>query len=262
MRYQVKLRYFQAEEYDQWGFAHVDTFNHENAFDPFYDASGLFHDVFEHYFEGSVRFRGEKQNSLYGEMVATGHKYYYVHKMGVNSFAYRSFGNYMTDWAIDTKYEVRACIDEEQGKEDVDYSNYKLTPLHLPYQRPIWPGYGIDREIKIYQEYIQDECQVSSRHESMREITNAYRYGYRMAQRKWPDEGVWENVPKQKMMHDFLSFWQNFTKNNAAELLMIEGSEYGLRSLIFTIDTRKCTWKVKVEDDARQLHSIYKLYSY
>jgi len=266
MRYQVKLRYFQSDAYDGWGFAHADTFNHENPFDPFYDASGLFHDVFEHYFEGTGRFIGEKQNSLYGEMVATGHKYYYYHELGINSFEYRDFGNYITDWAIDTKYDVQGNIDQELGKEDADYSQYALTPLHLPYQRPL--DCRIEHEIKVYQEYIRDKCGVSSRHQSMQEIANAYRYGYRMAERKWPNEGVWETAPKQNMMRDFLQFWQKFTKNYSAANLMIidedgeDYGEYGLRSLIFTVDTRKATWKVKVEDDARQFHNINKLRSF
>ena len=56
MKYQVKLRYFEDEGYGQKGFTHHNTYNLDTPFNAFTDISGVFHDVFEHYFEGSGIF--------------------------------------------------------------------------------------------------------------------------------------------------------------------------------------------------------------
>jgi hypothetical protein len=54
------------------------------TFDPFWHSSGIFHDVFEHDFEGKNRyFKGEHAYKLAGEICAIGHIWYFSKTMDI-----------------------------------------------------------------------------------------------------------------------------------------------------------------------------------
>lgn len=75
----VKLQFFERNE--EWGAAPVDAINdNNNSFDPFWHGIGLFHDVFEHYFEyKDPHFQGEYVQNIAGEVAATGATVYFNH---------------------------------------------------------------------------------------------------------------------------------------------------------------------------------------
>lgn len=252
MRYKVKLRYFQSENTGDWGFAHANTFDHDSPFDPFYDASGIFHDVFEHYFEGTKYFCGNNQNNAYGEMVATAHKLYFYNELNVNAFRHRRFGGYITDWKVDTSYILyEKYLDE--------YEQFPCHNIKLPYQRP---ESAVDWVVREYQEYLREKLSIPKRRWEHQQIANAYRLGYKMAAKKWPSEGHWEDLSKINMLNEFIDFWHNFTTINKGKLYIEDEHAYGLRYLEFTIDTRKPSWRCRLIDEAHNTYNLNKLTTY
>lgn len=244
MKYEVNLRYFKDEN-GIWGFTHNNTFNHEAPFAAFVSPEGLFHDVFEHYFEGFGYFSGPKANSIYGEMVATAHKYYIFNELGFNMFKHRKYFNAdFEGWRVDTQYLVDEALRE-------DYSEYPLTPLKLPYQRPVDNG-SFENVIKDYQSIVAEEYGETRKGVVLQEIANAYRLGYRMAERKWPSKGVWEDQPMLKMFHDFVDFWYDLNPDPDFQHLFLEGSEYRLRGVKCKVNTCKATCKIVPYNEVRQ----------
>ena len=79
-----------------------------------------------------------------------------------------------------------------------------------------------------------------------------------MAEKKWDK---YESEAAY-MMNEFLDYWNTFTTRHKAEYLSIEGADYPLNYLQFTIDTIKCTCTTRVVDAVYQKHSLTKLTAY
>ena len=71
MKYSVILRRFEDNN-GIWGFTHDNTFAANYPFDAFYNAEGIMHDLYEHWFEGQLKpFCGNNMCNVYGEIVAS-----------------------------------------------------------------------------------------------------------------------------------------------------------------------------------------------
>lgn len=250
MIYNVKLRYFEDDATGSWGFAHEETF--DRGFNAFYSPDGIFHDVFEHYFEGQKKyFKGNNQCNILGEMVATAHKLYY-YEMGINAFRYRDNNISPSSWREDTE----PLLHEYFGDED-SWSDYNLHDVGIPHQKDP-KSYNLDSAIYDYHSYIKEEFPQYSKKLKLSWITNAYRRGYNMAEKKWGNQ---QNAAYQ-MMDKFLDEWHTFTRYAAADTLLIEGTDYALRAINFRVDTVKCKVKATVEDQLRQVFPFKALISY
>ncbi len=246
MKYQVKLKYFQQEDSELWGFTHVNTVD---KFDPFYEAAGIFHDVFEHYFEGTGYFKDDGFCNLFGEMVATGHKFYITNMLGVDCFKYRLYHRGISDWTVDTRYILFDYLKN-------DYCDYPVEGLNIPYQKPIDNSF-FEQTIDDYVGRIKDFKSLKHKSYICKQIRRAYRFGYRMAQKKW---GISHKVTE--MLDKFLLEWFNIMRLNDKESILIEGSDYGLNYIIFNVDTRRPSCTMKLVDEVGNIYPVSKLTSY
>ena len=124
-----------------------------------------------------------------------------------------------------------------------DYSRYPVDPIHLPYQKDT-KDYTLEN---VIQDYWLTLCEKHTRkrlHEKgirLSGIQNAYRYGYRLAERlygKYAYNGINGRRTLEKLFDGMLDEWHKITTRYDAEHLVIEGSDYGLREIRFTVDTR------------------------
>lgn len=255
MKYQVKLRYFEDEGYGQKGFTHHNTYNLDTPFNAFTDISGVFHDVFEHYFEGSGIFINNNIGNIFGEAVATGHKFFYYHELGINAFMFRKYKNYLSgeeDWTVDTRY-----LFQEAFKED--YSEYPYHIINIPYQKPINCLAYIER---YYKDFFIEKCNLPKSSPYHQQIANAYRLGYNMAYKKWGSYSKENKI--RSMMLNFLNYW-NKTLNDAKtdrgidNLSIDDEYAYPLKYLLFTLNTCKPSWKCELIDDIGNTYNLKKL---
>ena len=76
--YKVKLRFFKDEANGEWGVAHDNAIDNNESFNAFWNGIGIFHDIFEHYFEDvHPYFEGDYAFNIGGEVAAMGHLTYY-----------------------------------------------------------------------------------------------------------------------------------------------------------------------------------------
>lgn len=242
MKYQVELKYFEDDQTGIWGFAHRNTYNHATPFNAFYETSGIFHDVFEHYFEGSKYF---PDISVYGELCATAHKYFITESLGLNPFQF-SPGSPYPDYYVDT-------MDEFRPQENY----FAVDPRYcrVPDQKPC---VGIEDFVTSYLCKVDDEGYPVTP-QQRRAIRNSLRLGYRMAEKKW-DHDHYNSI---RVLYNFLYEWDQFTKTKNAEGLFIEDDEaYGLSYLRFAVDTRQGTVKCTAVDEIHREWPLELLQSY
>ena len=250
MRYNVKLKYFNHYDLGK-GFAHTNTFE---KFDPFWDASGIFHDVFEHYFEGTGVFAGNNKCNILGEIVATAHKYFFYHELCVNSFKFRSY-SHISDWTIDTKSLLLEKISN-------GYDSYDYFDIGLPKSKKT----DISHLERIIEEYISEVEYEQSKPDAYYKIdssliADAYRYGYKLAKRRWEKNCVWKSGEVTRFMNNFLDKWNDITKLDRDFLRIDDDSAYQLNYINFNIDTVRLTCTERLVDELGNTYNIKKLYS-
>lgn len=236
MKRAVTLKYYPPGMHDTGmsGFVPVSA----PQFDPFYSVDGIFHDVFEHYFEGEHKyFSNENKCTVYGEMVAIGHKLYFYDKLGINSFRYRRFSASPSTWREDTEPLLEEYFSE-------NYTNYDIENCCIPYQKPIYGScIGIEGIIEDYQSRLKEistDARVKPAY-----IANAYRYGWRMAEREWGHD--WHS--SHNLLDHFLETWNRILDGrNEDSLFMVFNDDYSpIEQITFKIDSLKpyCHYFVK-----------------
>jgi hypothetical protein len=229
----VKLRFFQDEANGVWGLAHEDTYNDQyngQNFNAFWSGIGMFHDVFEHYFEHQHKyFRGEAAMNVGGEMAAMGHMWYYVMEFGLGiRDTQRGMGYRPIEESIMnvTKSEVEEAI--KSG-----YCNYGATlESRVPPQKPLKDNDFLEQKIREYYEEVRqwkfsesptssydyaserEDSETYRRSVCFSKIANLHRWGYRQAEKLVPD--TYSNLSQ---LHKFITFWEEFTQNHKAEEL-------------------------------------------
>lgn len=216
----VDLVFFQDDASGLFGLAHKETFNDNNAFNAFWNAIGIFHDVFEHSHEFTNKyFRGDYAMNIGGEMAAMGSMWYYIDELGIGNRLRNSMyspGDSMRDSTLSDVHEYIAS----------GYVRYGHTlESNVPKQRPV-DNSEMEYQIGKYWDKVQ-EIEVNANGEqekedgityknsvTFRKIADLHRYGYRMAAKLVPNN--WDN---QKTLTSFLEFFETFCKNNSAETL-------------------------------------------
>lgn len=172
----------------------------DKVFDPFYDIAGIFHDVFEHYFEFDGKFK--KCTSIWGEMVASAHKIWLKEHLEVNAFRYSIIGTERTYF--------------EDTIKELEDTNYTYDWVDLPSQRPV-ESEMLENVIKQYKSTMRKILTPNhlKEHKFLQRMADSYRFGYRMAARRYG------NTPKHSVisvLNNFLDMWHHFLKNNQISL--------------------------------------------
>lgn len=226
----VNLKFFADDAGMGWGMSHEETYdnNYGNGFNSFWDGLGIFHDVFEHYFEYRHKyFQGDHAANVGGEMAAMGHLWYYIFELGLsirdaNKGRY-GFGD--RDLGDSIMGVTRSYIQEAV---QAGYCNYGYTlECAVPRQSPL--DNELDYRLRQYYEQVKswefaeqyhnceqerESAQNYKKSVTFQKIANLHRWGYRQAEKLVPN-----NMANQSTLHSFIEFWNEFTARHSAKEL-------------------------------------------
>lgn len=236
--YNVNLIFFQDDANGDFGLTHDNTIDPDNGFNAFWNGIGIFHDVFEHYFEGKNKyFQGDNFLNVGGEMAAMGHAMAYYENIGQHRQFGNSWSNFMDTCTNETISMVHEAIND-------GYIRFGSTlESGVPYQKPVYIygsdfetviNYNYDNQLKPLKtrtpeaEYNDDLQNALMYQKSLKKskFINLYRYGYKQAYKIMAgDEDFNKNV-----LREFIEFFDKFTKIlNAEELTgMFESIDFNI----------------------------------
>lgn len=226
MNHKVELRFFEDDVTGEWGLSHKDTFNSETPFNAFWSGITIFHDVFEHWHEYKHKyFTGKYAMNVGGEMAAMGAMMYFVEQMDMEEVRRINKHN----WYPHSKMAIELTVSEIKESIGSGYTGYGDTlESNVPYQ----PRTSSEMEYEIEDQWKEikgmrynsprtqgdiydDERAASKKYRksvSLSKIQRLHRWGYHEASRRFPRNGHNINV-----LHEFIEFWDRFTKQNEAE---------------------------------------------
>jgi hypothetical protein len=270
MKYTGVLNWEQDEETGVWGFMPKQDWATDTPFNTFLEASGLFHDVFEHYFEGEVKpfIGGTKVNTAYGEVCATGHRLYWYDRLGFTPFKYRKYAPSSLqekDFMADTLHLF------QEHKSD-GYSMYSVKPLRIPYKPAKHvknANMGIDYLIEEYKNELV-KAGYKKNDQECTDVANALRMGYNMAFKKWNRQ---EYSTMIDFFESFLDFAHKMCENlkQAEQNAMINAELYSydeeteeeewnggyLHSITVQVDTCKPSFKITAKCQEGKTYKIH-----
>lgn len=235
MQYEVILKYAVDDATGEYGLVPVKTLNAPTPFNSFWSPEGVFHDVFEHYFEGVNKYyNGEGFLQLWGEMCASAHAFAY-YELGLESFRYRKYRP-QRDFTIDTFASLQEAMSEPDYY--TDYGAQKETCL-VPYQTLNKELWSVEAVVEEYKEKVLKKVKYNNPYVWIPGIARNYFYGFKQAQ-KIIGKDPMDSLEK---MDEFLINWNKICKHDANNL-GIEGSKYGLYGIKFRI---KNTGKLSIK---------------
>lgn len=242
MKYQVTL--VKNDLHGRWGLIPKGS---EDLFDPFWNVSGIFHDVFEHYFEGNPYFPvfcGKNAFKLQGETCATGHMLLYRHFIDMSTLGRK---DYVPDYIYDTIAHVEA------GNGSVEFytfdDNIKLTvPRYSEYIPGSILGMVMSDVEEVYKR-ISSWLKTEGYPKKTQSFNSALKRGASMAARilgKKPYESA-------LVLRSFIDEWSEIVET-PLENLWLEGRKNegprNLNGFVFYIDTTGIlSIKVKALDE-------------
>lgn len=252
MEYEVILKWHQDDGTGQWGVCHVDSVGTFNAF---WSPDGIFHDVFEHYFEDKhPYFSGKYAHTIYGEMAASGHAIAY-RDIGIDNFkfrgahAHRNFTADTTHILMDWLYGYAKSPEYPVDKE----------LCRVPQQAYIRNSYNLNTWINeylgFYDNHIKDGRTII-RQIRKSDIVDCYRWGYKRGLKL-----VKDREHSYGVMNNFLEQWYRITFSISTalcrELYIDDEFAYPVRAFKFKVKTSP---KLQVEqiiiDEARNEYPI------
>jgi hypothetical protein len=216
--YSTKLSLFQDDETGEYGLAHANAINDpcgEN-FNALWDGEGIFHDVFEHYFEGIHRhFTGQYAFNIAGEVAAMGHMAYYVYGMGL----YQRKGNTYYQKGQLMNMVDSTCYMMEEAISEGNFRFGDSFQVALPRQKSV-DSHSIEQMIGAHWEQIKAtrpgsqvegpdcllDCVRYRQSVSKSKLMRLYRWGHKQAERIAPN--THQNVAT---LDGFIRFWSSFT---------------------------------------------------
>lgn len=184
---------------------------HKNAigiFDPFWTPIGIFHDVFEHWFEGTHKnFLGEYAFNHFGEVVAMGAMHYYYMNMGVHTRLLGGGLQSFEDSLITTCTQTMQFADENRYAEDFQgyFGKEILTSIG-----PVKAKYFQHNLDVIAEEMEKQAPSMKGARKSI--FSRGLHFGTRLAEKLVP-----HNSRNVGTIYDFLQYWTDFCKNNSAD---------------------------------------------
>ena len=216
----VKLKFFEDEANGEWGLAHENAINNDSPFNAFYNGTGIFHDVFEHYFEERHKyFKGDYSFNVGGEMAAMGHLMYYYEVLNLYNRLESPFHTYGEVMRNTTESEIREAI-------QYGYCKYGETlESSIPYQPPVesneleWQIEKLNSKIQTTPvgDHCCSDCEIEyaknyKKSATFSKIANLHRWGYKKAKRL-----ISNNHHNKEKLYEFIKYWDDFCKRNEAK---------------------------------------------
>lgn len=111
-KHTVTLKLFQDDATGEYGFAHKNTIGADCSFNAFFTGVGIFHDVFEHWFEYEHKyFKGNYAMNVAGEMAANGACWYLYDTLGLHGYRELS-KNSMFNFSENIRHNTESLIIE------------------------------------------------------------------------------------------------------------------------------------------------------
>lgn len=251
MLHTVKLNFFNDDATGEWGLAHDNSIDVENPFNAFWNGIGIFHDVFEHWFEGNHKyFMDENAFNVGGEMTAMGSAMYYYFTLGIGRTRLLN----QNSWYSFDQSIIQTTFSEIQESISEGYCRYGNTlNSGVPYQKDT-EDYNFESMLGEYEyqldelknkplnkDNFNDDIEFEFAKDYRKSVTkakvrNLHRYGYKLASKLVPD-----NNENRHTLIEFIEFWTDFCAKNSAEELAVN-----FKGLEFTIDKDKdgiISWK-------------------
>jgi hypothetical protein len=269
--YKVKLKVFQDNATDEWGLAHSNSLDLSNgdSFNAFWTGEGIFHDVFEHYFEDKHKYFKDKYAfNIGGEVAAMGHLAYYYSVLRIDNRMQRRNNFYAPETSL---AQTTSHIMQESIQCGYFTFGNKLM-CGVPKQKDV-NSYFLSNVINEHLYYIEEKCFVAKdcepeykemcrayrRSITENRLTNLYTWGYKQAEMIAP-----YNDENKETLEGFINYWVKFCSNNSAEEManLIDEIE-------FTITTgENLKWEAELithentRIDVKSIHSIYDIHEY
>lgn len=235
----VRLEFFRDEANGSYGLAHEKTIGLNESFNAFWNGIGIFHDVFEHWFEFEHKyFQDDYAMNVGGEISAMGAMWYYYGVLRARNRKEfldknRRFRPIDMSEAMVSTIEG-LCVDAIC----YGYTNFGRTlECRVPRQKDtkdytfesqiteLWARLD-NRKVETNEEQ-ERECAIEFKKSiTYSKIANLYRWGYRMASKLVPD-----NEENTEMVDNFIEFWDTFCEKNEAESMsrMFNGVEFVIK---------------------------------
>ena len=219
----VKLRLFEDNNTGIYGLAHDNAIEVDNPFNAFWDGIGIFHDVFEHWFENvDENFKDQFAFNVGGEMAAMGACVYYYFTLGIyNRLIDNTYYSFIDQCRFTTENDIQESI--ESGYCRFGYtleSNIKKQSFVDCSDLELMIDEYIDqvKKFKVGKSCHHDEEKEYAinykKSVTKRKIKDLHRWGFRMAENLIPD-----NNQNQEILINFIEFWNSFCKQNDAKEL-------------------------------------------
>lgn len=257
MIYKVNLALFEDDANGEYGLAHKNAT--DRGFNAFWTHQGIFHDVFEHYFEDiHPYFQGEYAFNVGGEVAAMGHLVYYENQIGLENRWFNRYSMYGRD--RDIVETTRGEMYEAINQGFCNFGNELLCKV--PYQKV--SDVCIEDIIDIhmsginlipvegYEEQAKEVGRNYKKSITRAKLQRLYRWGYERAKGMFPRTN--HNIDK---LYDFLEVWKDITEKNKPKEL----HDYGIIEFEFTIKTgEEMNWKCEAITSERQRLEIKNAY--
>lgn len=218
----VRLDFFEDEVTGGFGLAHYNAIHCETPFNAFFHAIGIFHDVFEHYFEDNhPYFIGKNSFNIGGEMCAMGAFAYFAETLYVQKRRFINIYNEdMTSIHRVMRNSTESLIIEAIAHGGMYYG--RTLECGVPYQKPICDS-ELEYQCELMYKKIKDtevdgdDLEGANKYKksvTKQKILNLHRYGYRMAENLVPT-----NQENRIKLNDFIKYFEDFCKYHNAEEL-------------------------------------------
>ena len=233
MNYKVNLVFFNDDANGEWGLAHFNSINRDQSFNAFWSGNGMFHDVFEHYYEGvHPFFQGNFSFNVGGEVAAMGHRTYYQER-------FRPAGLMRENWHSIEDNIVNITFSDMHEAVASGNCNFGYTlECGVPTQKSV-NSYMLDTVIGCHMYSIEElEIGGSCHEEQEREFAQSYRES--ITEQKIHDLYTWgykeaakiadHNEENEAVIEDFIAYWETFCfANEAADMQRLySGLEFSI----------------------------------
>jgi len=222
--HKVTLQIYQDHYWNSsYGVTHPNTIDEQTPFTPFWDGYGIFHDVFEHYFEGKLSYFKDKfKMNIGGEIAAAGHAAYYRWGLNVDRFPQR-------DAFLSIRGFTLGAIKETILSGDYDYGDRLESCVPKQECLNIYDlNCLIDEHMCVIGEAEPDEegdyMEAGKRYKrscTENKIINLHYWGWRAAARL-----VGGGKHNRDKIENFIRVMNNFCGNYRAEDMLDNGYKY------------------------------------
>lgn len=258
--HKVDLVFFEDDATGEFGLAHKETYDDNEGFNAFWNGIGIFHDVFEHWFEKRHKyFQNEAAMNVGGEMAAMGAMWYYYDYLGVRNR--QSNPNSIYNFSESMRRTTQDMI-EESIQEGYSRFGYVLE-CKVPEQRESENG-ELEYQIDVYSDEVKNyefkhdkykaepekECSEAMKNSiTKNKIANLHRWGYRMAEKLIPD-----NYDNRDTLINFIEFFDTFCLNNKAKELHSYYS--GMTIKLYKDENDIISWKAVLTSSDSQIKNL------